>query len=207
MKAEDKRVCQVCGTPFPAASDFCPVCVLRGAVGDDQATSELVADRLFIVRAPVWTLRGSRARPTMPPILHWKTACVGRATQSGRRSVQAKSRVAPDCEPCAVLRQYWPRQFADRTADRPDGSACCRLSGSDAGGSSVNAHAPRGSHTLSRCRSMVCIALPILRSPRTQSSVTAEDWQLALESGSSLGAGAADSLGSAHLGKPTAIGI
>jgi len=43
MKAEDKRVCQVCGTPFPAASDFCPVCVLRGAVGDDQATSELVA--------------------------------------------------------------------------------------------------------------------------------------------------------------------
>ena len=44
MKAEDKRVCQVCGTPFPAASDFCPVCVLRGAVGDDQATSELVAD-------------------------------------------------------------------------------------------------------------------------------------------------------------------
>jgi hypothetical protein len=44
MKAEDKRVCQVCGTPFPGASDFCPVCVLRGAVGDDQATSELVAD-------------------------------------------------------------------------------------------------------------------------------------------------------------------
>jgi serine/threonine protein kinase/tetratricopeptide (TPR) repeat protein len=44
MKAEDKRVCQVCGTPFPASSDFCPVCVLRGAIGDDQATSELAAD-------------------------------------------------------------------------------------------------------------------------------------------------------------------
>ena len=44
MKAEDKRVCQVCGTPFPATSDFCPVCVLRGAIGDDQATSELAAD-------------------------------------------------------------------------------------------------------------------------------------------------------------------
>ncbi len=44
MKAEDKRVCQVCGTPFPATSDFCPVCVLRGAIGDDQATSDLAAD-------------------------------------------------------------------------------------------------------------------------------------------------------------------
>jgi hypothetical protein len=44
MKAEDKRVCQVCGTPFPATSDFCPVCILRGAIGDDQATSELAAD-------------------------------------------------------------------------------------------------------------------------------------------------------------------
>ena len=44
MKAEDKSVCQVCGTPFPADSDFCPVCVLRGAVGDGQATSELAAD-------------------------------------------------------------------------------------------------------------------------------------------------------------------
>ena len=44
MKAEDKRVCQVCGTPFPAASDFCPVCALRGAISDDQATRELAAD-------------------------------------------------------------------------------------------------------------------------------------------------------------------
>jgi Protein kinase domain len=44
MKAEDKRVCQVCGTPFPATSDFCPVCVLRGAIGDDQATGELAVD-------------------------------------------------------------------------------------------------------------------------------------------------------------------
>jgi hypothetical protein len=39
-----KRVCQVCGTPFPVTSDFCPVCVLRGAIGDDQATGELAAD-------------------------------------------------------------------------------------------------------------------------------------------------------------------
>jgi serine/threonine protein kinase/tetratricopeptide (TPR) repeat protein len=44
MKAEDKRVCQVCGTPFPATSDFCPVCALRGAIADDQATGELAAD-------------------------------------------------------------------------------------------------------------------------------------------------------------------
>ncbi|MGA8482043.1 MAG: serine/threonine-protein kinase [Chthoniobacterales bacterium] len=44
MKAEDKSVCQVCGTPFPATSDFCPVCALRGAIGDDQATSDLAAD-------------------------------------------------------------------------------------------------------------------------------------------------------------------
>jgi Protein kinase domain len=44
MKAEDKRVCQVCGTPFPVTSDFCPVCVLRGAIGDDQVTSEFAVD-------------------------------------------------------------------------------------------------------------------------------------------------------------------
>jgi hypothetical protein len=44
MKAEDKQVCQVCGTPFPVTSDFCPVCVLRGAVGDGLATSKLAAD-------------------------------------------------------------------------------------------------------------------------------------------------------------------
>jgi hypothetical protein len=38
--------------------------------------------------------------------------CVGRETQSGRRSVQKKSRVAPDCEPCA---------------DRPDGQSKMHL--------------------------------------------------------------------------------
>jgi hypothetical protein len=76
-----------------------------------------------------------------------RLSCADWATQSGRRRAQKKSRVAPDCEPCA---------------DRSDGSACSHLSGSDAGGSRVNGHAPRGSHTLSRCRSMVCIATPIL---------------------------------------------
>jgi hypothetical protein len=72
----------------------------------------------------------------------------GRATQSGRRSVQTKSRVAPDCEPCADGIRWFRLQ--------PPRQKRC-------GGSRVNAQAPRGSHILSRCRSMVCIALPIDR--------------------------------------------
>lgn len=40
MAIQGKRVCPVCGTLFPDDSDFCPVCVLRGAVGNKQSICE-----------------------------------------------------------------------------------------------------------------------------------------------------------------------
>jgi hypothetical protein len=32
MKTEDKRACPVCGTSLAGRSEFCPVCVLKGAL-------------------------------------------------------------------------------------------------------------------------------------------------------------------------------
>jgi serine/threonine protein kinase/tetratricopeptide (TPR) repeat protein len=37
---QGKRACPVCGTLFPDNSDSCPVCALRGALGDEPAISE-----------------------------------------------------------------------------------------------------------------------------------------------------------------------
>ena len=39
---EDRRTCLVCGTQFPANKEFCPVCILRGALdeGADFASSD-----------------------------------------------------------------------------------------------------------------------------------------------------------------------
>ena len=34
MNAEDTRTCLVCGAQFPAAKEFCPVCMLREALGE-----------------------------------------------------------------------------------------------------------------------------------------------------------------------------
>src|SRR5215831_9487918 len=43
MKTEGKRVCQVCGSLVPEASDACPVCVLRGALNpEDTKTGSLL---------------------------------------------------------------------------------------------------------------------------------------------------------------------
>ena len=40
MKTKDKRACPVCGTLFSGDSDSCPVCALRGALGNEPAISE-----------------------------------------------------------------------------------------------------------------------------------------------------------------------
>jgi hypothetical protein len=40
VSSKGKRACPVCGTLFPDDSDFCPVCALRGAVGNKRSTSE-----------------------------------------------------------------------------------------------------------------------------------------------------------------------
>ena len=40
MKTEGKRVCEVCGTALNENSDFCPVCALLRAGGQESAPSE-----------------------------------------------------------------------------------------------------------------------------------------------------------------------
>jgi protein kinase-like protein len=44
VRSEVRRSCQVCGALFPADSDACPVCALRGVLGDDHLTNELAVD-------------------------------------------------------------------------------------------------------------------------------------------------------------------
>ena len=33
MNAEDTRTCLACGVQFPATQEFCPICMLREALG------------------------------------------------------------------------------------------------------------------------------------------------------------------------------
>ena len=40
MKTKSKRACPVCGTLFPDDSESCPVCALRGALGNESAITE-----------------------------------------------------------------------------------------------------------------------------------------------------------------------
>ena len=40
MSTKSKRACQVCGTALYDDSDPCPVCALRGALGNEQSISE-----------------------------------------------------------------------------------------------------------------------------------------------------------------------
>jgi len=40
MKTEGTRTCPVCGTQFPAAKGFCPVCILREALGEQVKPAE-----------------------------------------------------------------------------------------------------------------------------------------------------------------------
>jgi serine/threonine protein kinase len=40
MKTEDRRVCPSCGNEFSGAVEFCPVCMLQGALADDVESGE-----------------------------------------------------------------------------------------------------------------------------------------------------------------------
>ena len=40
MKAEDTRTCLVCGAQFPATLEFCPICILREALGEGVKPAE-----------------------------------------------------------------------------------------------------------------------------------------------------------------------
>jgi hypothetical protein len=40
VSAKSKRVCQVCGTPLSGGSESCPVCALRGALGNEPTIGE-----------------------------------------------------------------------------------------------------------------------------------------------------------------------
>jgi hypothetical protein len=40
VKTKRRRACQVCGTPLRGESEVCPVCVLRGVLGNEQPKSE-----------------------------------------------------------------------------------------------------------------------------------------------------------------------
>ena len=42
VKTKSKRACPVCGTLLPDNSESCPVCVLRGALGNEQTVSQSV---------------------------------------------------------------------------------------------------------------------------------------------------------------------
>jgi hypothetical protein len=40
MKTKSRRACQVCGTPLRGESEVCPVCALRGVLGNEEPKSE-----------------------------------------------------------------------------------------------------------------------------------------------------------------------
>ena len=43
MKTKDRRVCPSCGNEFSGAVEFCPVCMLHGALADDVESGETLA--------------------------------------------------------------------------------------------------------------------------------------------------------------------
>jgi len=45
MKAEDTRTCLVCGAKFPATKQFCPVCILCEALGEQVKPALSVEER------------------------------------------------------------------------------------------------------------------------------------------------------------------
>ena len=46
MKTEDRRVCPSCGNEFSGAVEFCPVCMLHGALADDVGSGESSSERV-----------------------------------------------------------------------------------------------------------------------------------------------------------------
>ena len=47
MKTEDRRVCPSCGNEFSGAVEFCPVCMLHGALPDDVESGESSSKRVI----------------------------------------------------------------------------------------------------------------------------------------------------------------
>ena len=47
MKTEDRRVCPSCGNEFSGAVEFCPVCMLHGALADDVESGESFSERVI----------------------------------------------------------------------------------------------------------------------------------------------------------------
>ena len=45
MKTEDRRVCPSCGNEFSGAAEFCPVCMLHGALADEVESGESSSER------------------------------------------------------------------------------------------------------------------------------------------------------------------
>ena len=44
---EDRRVCPSCGNEFSGAVEFCPVCMLHGALADDVESGESSSERVI----------------------------------------------------------------------------------------------------------------------------------------------------------------
>ena len=47
MKTEERRVCSSCGNEFSGAAEFCPVCMLHGALADDVESGESSSARVI----------------------------------------------------------------------------------------------------------------------------------------------------------------
>ena len=47
MKTEDRRVCPSCGNEFSGAVEFCPVCMLHGALAEDVESGESSSERVI----------------------------------------------------------------------------------------------------------------------------------------------------------------
>src|SRR5262245_5972241 len=45
MKTEERRVCPSCGNEFSGAVEFCPVCMLHGALAEDVESRESSSER------------------------------------------------------------------------------------------------------------------------------------------------------------------
>ena len=46
MNTEDRRICPSCGNEFSGAMEFCPVCMLHGALADDVESGESSSERV-----------------------------------------------------------------------------------------------------------------------------------------------------------------
>ena len=44
MKEEGNRTCETCGGELPAATEFCPVCMLRQALDTEAESDELSSE-------------------------------------------------------------------------------------------------------------------------------------------------------------------